>query len=84
MNWKYILIFIILTVIVGGGILTYQYYYITQKEQPKIQTPTTEAPETETPAPITKSSNWKKYTDSNFEYSFYYPKHGKYHLLIIA
>ncbi len=67
----------VLVVVVGSGILAYQYSYITKKEQPKIQTPTTEIPETETPALITESSNWKKYTDSNFGYSFYYPKTWK-------
>jgi len=67
----------ILIVVAGGGILAYQYYYITGKEQPKIQTPTTEIPETETPTPITENSNWKKYIDSNLGYSFYYPKTWK-------
>jgi hypothetical protein len=67
----------VLVVVVGGGILAYQYSYITKKEQPNIQTQTNETPETETPAPITESSDWKKYTDNNFGYSFYYPKTWK-------
>jgi len=33
-------------VVVGGGILAYQRYYIAEKEQPNIQTPATETPTT--------------------------------------
>ena len=36
----------VLVVVVGGGILAYQYSYITKNEQPNIQTPATETPET--------------------------------------
>ena len=31
-NWKYILIVVILAVIVGGGILGYQYWWIPKEE----------------------------------------------------
>lgn len=31
-NWKYILILVILTVIVGGGILSYQYWWLPKQE----------------------------------------------------
>ena len=67
----------VLVVVVGGGILAYQYYYIAEIEQPKIQTPTTEISETKTLTPQTESSIWKKYIDGNFGYSFYYPKTWK-------
>jgi len=76
-----IVIILLLVVVVGGGILAYRYYYITGKEQPKIQTPAPitekEQPKIQTPAPITENSNWNMYTDSNFGYSFYYPKTWK-------
>jgi len=41
MNWKYILIVVILAVIVGGGILAYQYWWVPTQEikSPKVKTP---------------------------------------------
>jgi len=37
----------VLVIVVGGGVLAYQRYYVAEKEQPNIQTPTIEIPTTE-------------------------------------
>jgi len=82
-NWKFLLIVVVLAVIVGGGILAYQYWWLPKEEiKPlEIKLPEREAPKVETTRDwledlITEYTNtdFLKYTDYEFGFSFYYPK----------
>jgi len=81
-NWKFLLIVIALVAIIGGGILTYQYWWLPKEEikPSEIKLPEREAPKTETTRDwlddlITEYTNtdFLKYTDYEFGFSFYYP-----------
>jgi len=58
----------VLVIIIGGGIMAYQYYYIPKQEtkNPVVETPKTETPKNET-------ANWKLFTDDKVGYSLKYP-----------
>ncbi|HDZ54676.1 MAG TPA: hypothetical protein ENI19_03965 [Candidatus Nealsonbacteria bacterium] len=88
-NLKYILIVVVLAVIVGGGILGYQYLsskalapegWWSPKEEAKVPgvKPSVEIPgEVEVPeekVPVDETANWKLYTDKKFGYTIKYPK----------
>ncbi|OIO06363.1 hypothetical protein AUJ27_04285 [Candidatus Falkowbacteria bacterium CG1_02_37_44] len=72
MNWKYILIIVILAAIVAGGILAYQYWLAPKQEVkvPEIKPPEVKAPEEVPPeeVPVDETANWRVYR--NEEYGF--------------
>ena len=63
-NWKYVLIVVILATIVGGGILVYQYWWI-PKEEIKI-------PEIKSPEEVAKdeTASWKTYHNEWYEIKY--------------
>ncbi|MDP2864332.1 MAG: hypothetical protein Q8N73_01570 [bacterium] len=79
MNWKHILIVIILAVIVGGGILAYQYLKVPKEEikAPEVPgggaIPPKEVIETPRPEPSEKPG-WKVYTNRVFNYQMEFPE----------
>ncbi|MBU0466463.1 MAG: hypothetical protein KKF39_02175, partial [Nanoarchaeota archaeon] len=60
-NWKYILIVLALSVLVGGGILGYQEYTARQE----TPTPT---------SPIEETANWKVYRNEEYGFEVKYPE----------
>ena len=62
-NWKFLLIVIVLVLIIGGGILVYQYLWLLEPELviPPIQFPTDE------------TADWNIYNNNIFGYKIKYP-----------
>jgi len=67
-NWKYILIVLILTVIVSGGILVYFQYF--KKEMISIS----QFPGINKPERIGEIANWKTYRNEEFRFEIKYPE----------
>ncbi len=65
-NWKYILIIVILAAIIGGGILTWQYFET--REETKL-------PEEKTSEETAKdeTADWKTYRNEEYGYEVKYP-----------
>lgn len=68
MKWKYILIVFILAVVVGGGILSYQYWWIPKEED---KTPGVKAPEVTL---ADETAGWKTYRNEKYGYEIKYPE----------
>ncbi|MCH7772240.1 MAG: hypothetical protein IIA49_14700, partial [Bacteroidetes bacterium] len=69
-------IIVVLAVLVGGGILGYQYYYLTPEEF-KTPTESTETPKIETPkteTPTDETAGWETYTNDEYGYEVSYPR----------
>ena len=65
-------IIIALSVVLVGGVLGYQYYYVILKEETKI--PEIKAPETQkTETPKDKTASWNTFTNTQYGFEFKYP-----------
>lgn len=77
MNWKYTLIVIILAVIVGGGILAYQYWWLPKEEAKISGTKLLEVKASEEVSPKEtpedETANWKTYRNEKYKLSVKYP-----------
>ncbi len=83
MNWKYILVIIVLAAIAGGGILGYQYWWLPKEEAklPEIKPPEVKAPKEIPPEEISEdeTDDWKTYRSEKYRLEFRYPTTWKVH-----
>lgn len=66
-NWRRLLIVVILTFLVGAGILAWQYFWLPRQEveMPKIEIPEKKVED--------ETADWKIFTNGNYHYSIKYP-----------
>lgn len=68
-NWEFILIVLILTILVGGGILGYLNYF--KREMISL----TKFPEIKKPEKIeNETANWKTYRNEEYNFEIKYPE----------